>query len=191
MSAFVSVGYFLISLLFSFVLFILWVRMALRFFRVSYLHPVANNLYQLSDRLVQPVQRLLKSNTQPATRIDWACLVVIIAACLIKFILLGLMVSHQLLPLSYLFFFVLFDLIIQPCNLLFYIILIRVIMSWINPEWSNPVADLLRIVSDPVLKLARNRIPDIAGIDFSPLIVLVILEVITLFLRASLPLHLV
>lgn len=64
-------------------------------------------------------------------------------------------------------------------------------MSWVNPAWSNPLADLLRTLSDPVLKLARNRIPDIAGIDFSPLIVLVILEVITLFLRASLPLHLV
>lgn len=191
MSALLSVGYFLISLLFSFVLFVLWARMALRFFRVSYLHPIANNLYQLTDRLVNPVQRLLKSTGLATSRIDWACLVVIIVADLIKFIMLGLMISHKLLPLHYMFFFVLFDLIIQPCNLLFYIILIRVIMSWVNPGWSGPVPDLLRLISDPVLKLARNRIPDIAGMDFSPLIVLVILQVITLFLRASLPLNLV
>ena len=83
--------------------------------------------------------------------------------------------------------YVLADLIIQPCNLLFYAILIRVIMSYVNPKWQHPATDFLRIITEPLLILGRKIIPDISGFDFSPIIMMIILKIITLFIGASLP----
>ncbi len=87
----------------------------------------------------------------------------------------------------YIVLYVVADLIIQPCNLLFYAILIRVIMSYVNPYWQHPLNDFLRIVTEPLLSRGRRLIPIMANIDFSPFIIMLILKVITLFISASLP----
>ena len=83
--------------------------------------------------------------------------------------------------------YLLADLIIQPCDMLFFAILIRVIMSFVDPNWQGPIADCLRIVTEPLLKLGRKIVPNISGFDFSPFIILMILKVITLFINANLP----
>ena len=64
-------------------------------------------------------------------------------------------------------------------------------MSWINPRWQHPLADLLRLVTEPLLRLGRRIIPDISGFDFSPYVMLIMLKVITLFISESLPMHLI
>ena len=46
---------------------------------------------------------------------------------------------------------------------LFYMILIRVIMSFVNPHWQGPLADFLRLLTEPLLKLGRRVVPDISG----------------------------
>ena len=72
------------------------------------------------------------------------------------------------MPILFILLYVLADLIIQPCNLLFYAIIIRVIMSYANPGWQHPLADFLRLLTEPLLILGRKIIPDISGFDFSP-----------------------
>lgn len=66
-------------------------------------------------------------------------------------------------------------------------ILVRVIMSFVNPGWQGPIADFLRILTEPLLKLGRKFISNIAGFDFSPFIIMIVLKIITLFISASLP----
>lgn len=191
MSGFLTVGYFLTSLFFSLVLFLLWARIALRYFRVSVLHPVSHAINTFTDPVILPVERLFSSKKAIPRKYDLASFIVIIAVEFIKFIMLGLLLYSTILPLSYLLLFVLTDLIATPCNLLFYLILIRVIMSWVNPVWKHPVSDIINLITNPLLKWGRSIIPDISGFDFSPYIVMIILKVITLFMSASMPLRLV
>lgn len=191
MSGLLSVAYFLTTLTFSLALFILWARLALRYFKVSALHPVAHSIYNLTDPLIKPIDQLILQDKKARKPYDWACLALIVIVELIKFIILGLILYGTILPISYLIMFVFTDLIVQPCNLLFYIILIRVIMSWVNPVWQHPIADVMKVISDPILIFARRLIPDISGIDFSPFVVMVLLKVVTLFMSASMPLKLI
>ncbi|MDI9817956.1 MULTISPECIES: YggT family protein [unclassified Legionella] len=190
MSGFVSVGYFLIGLFFNILIFALWIRLALRYFHVSALHPVGQLIYNLTNPVVKPAERLFFSGKTAAKRYDWAGFSVLVAVELLKFIILGLLLYGALLPLSYLVLFTLADLIVQPCNLLFYIILIRVIMSWVNPGWQHPVADIMRLITEPFLEMGRRLVPNISGFDFSPFIILIILKIITLFIGGSMPLRL-
>ena len=52
-----------------------------------------------------------------------------------------------------------------------WIIVIRALLSWVNPDPWNPIVRFLHQVTEPVLRPIRRRLPHTA-IDFSPLVVI-------------------
>ena len=56
-----------------------------------------------------------------------------------------------------------------------YLIIARAVMSWFNPNPANPLVQLVYRVTEPVLIPIRRILPDFGGIDFSPLVVMVII----------------
>ena len=185
MSGFTAVGYFLLSMFFSIVNILLWARFGLRYFRVSSLHPAAQTIITFTTPMIKPLERLFKSSNTRVHRYDWACLSMIIIVDILKFTLLGVLFLGQFPTWIILPVYVLADLIIAPCNLLFYSILIRVIMSWVNPGWRNPLAEIIYLITEPLLYWARRKVPPISGLDFSPFIIMIGLKVVTLFTSAS------
>jgi YggT family protein len=68
-----------------------------------------------------------------------------------------------------------------------WIIVIRAVLSWVNPDPYNPIVRLLYQVTEPVLGLIRRWIPLRGmGIDFSPIIVLLAIVFLQSFLVPSL-----
>ena len=191
MSGLLAVVYFLISLLFSSIIFTLWIRIALRYFRVSTLSPFSQLIYTFTNPLVNPFNKLLNQKYQPKQKYDWVAFGVLILVEVIKIACLSLVMYNTLLPFLYFIVYVLADVIIQPCDLLFYAILIRVIMSFANPGWQHPLSNFLRLVTEPLLSIGRRIVPDISGFDFSPFIIMIILKIITLFISYSLPWRLI
>jgi YggT family protein len=56
-------------------------------------------------------------------------------------------------------------------------IIIRVLLSWFpNINQNNPLIQLLRSVTDPILEPARRLIPSMGAIDVSPIVVLLVLD---------------
>ncbi len=68
------------------------------------------------------------------------------------------------------------------------ILLIRVILSWFSPSPFGPfgrVVQMLYAFTDPVLDSVRRRLPQImwsTGLDFTPLVLLILLQIIESFL---------
>ncbi len=59
------------------------------------------------------------------------------------------------------------------------ILLARVFMTWMpNLDPRNPVAKFLFDVTEPVLAPVRSVLPPMQGIDFSPIVVFVIINII-------------
>jgi YggT family protein len=58
------------------------------------------------------------------------------------------------------------------------VILVRAIASWLAPQSTHPALELLRKLTEPVLKPVRDLLPTTSGIDLSPLLVLVGLELV-------------
>lgn len=187
MSGITVVGFFLVSVFFGIIITSLWLRLALRFFRVSYLNQLSQLIHTLTNPLIYPVQLLLRQKQQAKQRYDWLTLVILVLVEFIKIALLSLIAFHAIIPFSFLIIYVVADLIIQPLTVMFYAILIRVIMSFTHPGWQHPINDFLRLLTDPLLVLGRKIIPDISGFDFSPYITMIIIKTITLFITASLP----
>ena len=53
-----------------------------------------------------------------------------------------------------------------------YIILARAILSWVNPDPYNPIVSFLYRVTEPVLYRVRRVLPDMGGIDLSPMLLM-------------------
>lgn len=185
----VAVGYFLFAFFFSLATFVLWTRIALRYFRISMIHPMSLSINKITHPIIKPFAPMFE-NKMRLSRYDWPCFFVLVLIELLKFIVLGVLLVGAKLPWSFVPVYTLADLIIQPCNLLFYAVIIRVVMSWFNLHWRNPIADILMIITEPLLRWGRHIMPVISGIDCSPMLILLILKIIPLFINASLPLDL-
>jgi len=59
-------------------------------------------------------------------------------------------------------------------------IIIHALMSWINPHTFNPMVSLLYSLTEPLLGLARRFIRPVSGLDLSPIVVIVALQLLTM-----------
>lgn len=61
-----------------------------------------------------------------------------------------------------------------------WIIIARALISWVNPDPYNPIVVFLRRVTDPVLEPVRRLLPPwkTAGLDLSPMIVLIAIQLV-------------
>ncbi len=72
-------------------------------------------------------------------------------------------------------------------NLYMWIIIARAVISWVNPDPYNPIVRFLYSITDPVLLAIRRRLPlSFGGIDFSPIVVILVIIFLQTFLVASL-----
>ncbi|NOZ64224.1 MAG: YggT family protein [Caldiserica bacterium] len=70
-------------------------------------------------------------------------------------------------------------------NIYMWMIIIRALISWVNPDPYNPIVLFLRRSTDPVLEPLRRKIPSFGGIDFTPVIAIFILVFVNRFLVDS------
>lgn len=71
-------------------------------------------------------------------------------------------------------------------TLYMWIIIFRAVISWVNPDPYNKIVILLYRATEPVLQPIRRRLPfNNAGIDFSPIIVILVIIFLQYFLVES------
>jgi YggT family protein len=67
-----------------------------------------------------------------------------------------------------------------------WIIIIRALISWVNPDPFNPIVRFLYRATEPVLRPIRRKLPTYQiGLDLSPLLVILGLEIVDRFLLPS------
>jgi YggT family protein len=66
------------------------------------------------------------------------------------------------------------------------VIIARAVLSWVSPDPYNQIVRIINQLSEPLLFPVRKRVPYISGIDFSPLIVLLVIMFLDNFLVSSL-----
>jgi YggT family protein len=55
------------------------------------------------------------------------------------------------------------------------ILIVRAVISWVSPDPYNPIVRFLYRVTEPVLRPIRHRLPDLGGLDISPMVVILVL----------------
>ena len=73
-------------------------------------------------------------------------------------------------------------------SIVYWLVIIRALISWVNPDPSNPIVQFLYKVTEPILEPIRRRMPlnFRFGIDISPVIVILVIMFLRSFVIKSL-----
>lgn len=73
-------------------------------------------------------------------------------------------------------------------NIYFWIVVISAVLTWVRPDPYNPIVRTLRLLTEPVFYRVRKWLPFTytSGLDFSPVVVLLAIELINRIVIASL-----
>ena len=64
-------------------------------------------------------------------------------------------------------------------TIIIWIMIVRILLSWFpNINWYNQPFKAMKEITDPILEPFRRIIPPISGIDFSPIIAFLVLEIL-------------
>ena len=67
-----------------------------------------------------------------------------------------------------------------------WVLIIRVLITWVSPDPFNPVVQFLNRATDPVLEPIRRIIPPIGFLDITPIVALLLLQAVQHFLVRTL-----
>ena len=70
-------------------------------------------------------------------------------------------------------------------NLLAIAILVRALMSWFVRDPYNPIVRILDTITEPILQPLRQIMPRMGMMDFTPLVAIILLQVLASFVRNS------
>ncbi|MFH1778506.1 MAG: YggT family protein [Candidatus Omnitrophota bacterium] len=70
--------------------------------------------------------------------------------------------------------------------ILYWLILVRALISWVNPDPFNPIVQFLNRATDPILAPIRRFMPTLGPFDISPVIAILILIFLQKFLVLTL-----
>lgn len=163
---------FLISTLFDIYLFILIIRVILVYVESDYYNPVTQFIVKATSFIIKPLRHYIPDYH----RIELASVALILVLELIKFLIISILSFGFPNNIIGLIIIVFGDTIKLTIETFFYTILLQAILSWIQPGGSIN-RDLERLTS-PILRPLQRFIPPISGLDITPLIALVILQLI-------------
>lgn len=139
--------------------------------RVPFGNPVGHFVFALTDWLVLPLRRLLHSRG----RWDWASLLGVYLLVLVQYVVLWLLAGTEGSPL-YLPVLAVFGLVRLVISGLTGLLIIYALMSWVQTG-ASPLFRVIERLCEPLLRPIRRILPLIGGIDLSPLVLLVLLQV--------------
>lgn len=174
--------YFIVKTLAQLFLLLLLLRFWLPWLRADFRNPIAQGILRFTSPLIVPLRRFL-----PAIgRIDTATILVTFLVQFLTVALLLAIVGRNYGPAPVALVSLL-ELVILSLNLFFFVIIIRIVLSWVAPDNYNPITALLNTLSEPVLRPFRRLIPTIGGLDISPIFAIILLQAGVILLQSMKP----
>jgi len=168
---------FLVKVLFGLYATLVVLRFLLQLTRADFYNPLSQFIVKATKPLLNPLRRVIPG----VSGIDVASLVLAwFVLTLEQLAILALAgAGFQLAGAALLAIPELISLII---NVFLFAILIQVIISWINPGGYNPAIGLIHGLTEPLLAPVRRRMPNMGGLDLSPMGVMLGLVVLEMLL---------
>lgn len=168
---------FLISTVFDLYLMVIILRLWLQLARADFYNPFSQFVVKATQPVVGPLRRFIPS----IGALDTATLVFAIIVALLKVVTLVLIFGNGLTPIFPLVLASLGILIGQVLSLVFWILIIRAILSWVS-QGNNPIEFLMHQLTEPLLAPIRKVLPAMGGLDLSVLVAILAIQFIRLLL---------
>ncbi len=168
---------FLVQTLFGFYILAVMLRFLLQCVRADFYNPLVQFLVRITNPPLLPLRRIV-----PGYRgLDLASLLLVFALQWVEVTLVTLLLGRNI-GIGGLLLLTIVELLKLLINIYLWGVVIQAVLSWLNPDPYHPAARLLTQLTGPLLRPARRLLPPIAGVDLSPMLVIVALITINLLL---------
>ena len=166
-----QIVHFLVETLAAFFVYLLLARFHFQWLRVPFRNQIGEFVVVTTNWIVQPARRLIP----PLAGLDLAS---VVAAWLLQLIALVLLaaLSRPAPGIAALAVVALIDLLRFSVYILSFAVVVQAILSWVNPE--TPLGPVFDALTRPFLRPLRRVLPPIANVDLSPLVLLIVLQVL-------------
>ncbi|MCS3456188.1 YggT family protein [Aeromonas rivuli] len=171
-----NTAYFLINTVFDLYLMVVLLRVWLQWARADFYNPMSQMVVKLTNPLVVPMRRLIPS----LGSLDLASVVL---ALLIAFAKLALLKAMNVMVADWLTLglFALLTVLKKAGSMIFWILLIRAILSWVS-QGRNPIEYVMHQLTEPFLAPIRRILPALGGLDLSVLVAFIGLQAVNYLL---------
>lgn len=153
-------------------------RLLLQTFHARYYNPITHFIVHFTNFLVKPLQRIIPGYKG----IDFAQVVLLILLQVIEIIVLVELRFGKFPSLLGTSIWTISALLNLFANIIFYALLLRALMSWLNTSFNNSLYEITHVITEPLLRHVRRFIPTWHNFDFSPLVLGFIIKAISLML---------
>lgn len=162
---------FIIDTLLSLYILAVMLRFLLQWCGAEFYNPIS----QFLVKVTHPPLRILRRFVPPVGKIDTSSLVLVLALQMLDDFSIWMLkgVSIGIGALAILSITQLVSLLI---NIFIFAVFARALLSWLNPGTFNAASSILYSLTEPLLDICRRFIPDLGGIDLSPLAALLLLQ---------------
>ncbi len=162
---------FIIDSLLSLYILAVLLRFLLQWCGADFYNPIS----QFLVKVTHPPLKLLRRFVPSIGKIDTSSLVLVFGLQMLAdfsiLLLKGVAISFGALTILSLT-----QLVSLLINIFIYAVFARAILSWLNPGSFNAASSILHSLTEPLLDLCRRLIPDMGGIDLSPLAAIMLLQ---------------
>ena len=177
-----NAGVFLVQTVFGLYLTMVIVRFMLQLAKADFYNPLAQAVVKLTQPFVTVLQKVM-----PRTgRFSLPTSVLAFLVQLISIVVVLLIAGFGLPNPSNLAIWSLIGLGSQVLDLLFFAILASIVLSWLAPQTKHPGAYLLHQLTEPVMAPVRRMLPNLGGLDFSPILVFIMINLVDMLVIQNL-----
>ena len=173
MSGLNGAAIFVIQTLGSLYLLIVLLRFILQLVRANFYNPLCQFTVKATQPLLKPLRRVIPSlfglnmsSLVLAILVQMVIFAIVLTLSYMSFNILGLL-AWAIIGVTALFL-----------KVFFFALIISVILSWVAPGSNSPGAELVNQITEPALAPFRRMLPSMGGLDISPIIAFMVIQLI-------------
>ena len=184
MSGLNGAAIFVIQTLGSLYLLIVLLRFILQLVRANFYNPLCQFIVKATQPLLKPLRRVIPSvfgldmsSLGLAILVQMVIFAVVLTLSYMSFNILGLLL-WAIIGVTALFL-----------KVFFFAMIISVILSWVAPGSVSPGAELVNQITEPALAPFRRFLPSMGGLDISPILAFMVIQLIQSFVIPPLAMY--
>jgi YggT family protein len=179
MSALNEILGYLIQTVLSLYMVAMLLRFLLQLVKADFYNPISQFLVKITNPLVIPLRKVIPG----IGGLDLASLLLAVLLQVLAIVALMLLNGLGMPNPLMLVVWSILGIVGLLVNIYFFALLAMIILSWIAGGSSNPAISLLHQITEPVMAPFRKVLPAMGGLDFSPILLFILINVLQIALR--------
>ena len=155
-------------------LYVLVLRLFMQKYRVSWYNPFAQLVIKITNPLIKPVRRFIPGLA------GWDGSIILLLIVIQAIWVGGWLEFSGMDNISWLgvLLVAIGWVMLKVLNVYFILVIVSALMSWLPALQQHPIAELVTAIVQPGLRVVQARLPAVAGFDFSPVVILLAVQLV-------------